>query len=146
MKIIKRLQETLDHIKYVVDLLWEKQNNISSIELIQHRLGSISLQDVRKEMSKVIPENERKEYVASVSSIYEKILKPKCEKFIAIQEEFMAREAENETQFLVGRGTINGLLLIMEDLKKDNDEHIENMRKDSENNLPKGKSPIGEIM
>lgn len=145
MKTIKRLLELLEHIKSGVDLLLKDKDILYTSDLIRNKLGSISLGDVRKDIQ--MSKDERKEYVARIHGIFKDIIEPKCKKFITMQEEFMARETEGEIQFLVGRGTINGILLILEDFEKDNLEHIENMKEDSGANKPNDiHSVIGEIL
>lgn len=93
--------------------------------LTRHLLASIDLIDVRDDQ--VMNPDERKEWVARVASNYavtSKIVK----RFLVAQEEFIARMAENEKQLMFARGTINGIMLIQEELENAFKEHMANIQ------------------
>ena len=86
--------------------------NKSATLLNRHQLGSLSLDDARDELS----ENEQKERNANVSSAFRHI-ELSIKKLIIVQQEFMANQCENESQLLFGRGTTNGLSLVLEEMQ-----------------------------
>jgi len=108
----------------------------AAVTLTRHLLNSIDLGDARSKLT-MTPE-ERKEYVARISSNFD-LLERLLKRLVIAQEEAMARGAmelksvsdKPETQVVFGRGTINGIMLVWDELDGYFKEHMEN--------LPRGK-------
>ena len=94
--------------------------NKSATLLNRHQLGSLDLSDAREELS----ENEQKERSASIATSY-KYIELSIKKLIIVQQEFMANQCENESQLLFGRGTTNGLSLVLEEMQSYKLQHEE---------------------
>lgn len=114
------------------------EKKITDVALMRELLGSIKLSDLEdKEMT----ENERKEYCASISAVYPRIEKD-IKKFLQSQIEWTVTKAEDWKQTIFGRGTFNGMDLLLNHWSKANEEHLERLK-------PQVKfdkhSPLGEI-
>ncbi len=83
-------------------------------EFIANKLGSIDLTDVR---NKTKTEDEFKAYQTAISAVFKDYIEPTIKMFIIAQEEFMARQAVTVDQLSVGRGTINGLFLLLDEFE-----------------------------
>lgn len=92
----------------------------SALLLNRHQLGSISLDTRNKELS----EEEKKARNISIANSF-KYIEPAIKKLIIAQQEFMAKQCENEQQLLFARGTINGLFIIREELQSYKSAHDE---------------------
>lgn len=101
-----------------LDFLRQYNNEIDKSfnlqEFIQNKLGSINLEDVRDIVK--LPE-DIKVYEAGIASIFKDHLEPTIKKLIITQEQFMARQVKDMDQLSFGRGTVNGLLLILEEFE-----------------------------
>ena len=110
---------------------------MKTLGLQRHLLGSIDLSDVDEEMN----ESERKEYVAAISAVFPRLEKD-IKKFLYQQLMYSSNQAENWEQVIFGRGTFNGLSLLLEYWKTINQEQLEK-------SIPKqqfdANVPIGEI-
>lgn len=82
----------------------------NSTELLRHLLASIDLSDIKEELSDEEFQNRATDAELFYKNHFEKVIKILIQK----QLEFMGQYAEDLEQFLVGRGTINGLSLIKE--------------------------------
>jgi hypothetical protein len=91
----------------------------SATLLNRHQLGSINLSDIPAKS-----ESEIKDYNAKVS-IYYPLIKLKVDELVKAQTEFMAKECVNEDQFLFSRGTINGLVLVLDEMNRCKGMHDE---------------------
>ena|SRR3990167_7370086 len=108
-----------------------------SVALMRNLLGSISLEDVQEaEMS----ESERKDYCASISAVFPRLEKD-IKKFLQEQLLFCSNSAENWDQVLFGRGTFNGMDLLLQHWKV---AHIEHASKIPKEEFDKN-SPINQI-
>ena len=94
--------------------------NKSATLLNRHQLGSLSLDDARDELE----ETKQKERNASIATSY-KHIEISIKKLIIAQQEFMANQCENESQLLFGRGTTNGLSLVLEEMQSYKNQHEE---------------------
>ena len=99
---IDSLYKKLDEIK--VDS--KKTDSQVALTLMKHQLASITLDDVKED---VMTSEERAEY----------------KKFVRHQEHFMSFEADGDNQLFFSRGSINGLGLMYESFKKENEEFKE---------------------
>lgn len=98
--------------------------NKSATLLNRHQLASIDLSDVPEKT-----EDEIKDYNAKVSISYP-LIKQKVDELVKLQTEFMARECVNNEQFLFARGTINGLVLVLDEMTKHKSQHEEEIAVD----------------
>ena len=81
----------------------------NSLKLLRHSLSSIDLKDIEeKEMS----ESETKDYNASISAVFPRLEKD-IKKFLYEQLMFIAINSENWNQVVFGRGTYNGIDLLL---------------------------------
>ena len=100
------------------------EDELDTLTLLKHQLGSIDLKDLEMgDMS----ESERKEYVASINAIYPRLEKD-TKKMLHEQLMFMSTEAENWDQIIFGRGTFNGIDLLLNHWKKASNEHEERLK------------------
>ena len=107
-----------------------------SLELLRHQLGSISLEDMpEEEMS----ESERQQYTAAISAVFPRLEKD-IKKFLHTQLMFISNEAHTWEHVLFGRGTYNGLALLLDYWKAAHTEYTSKGVKDDFNK----NNPIGE--
>ena len=115
---IDSLYKKLDEIQ--VDS--KKTDSQVALTLMKHQLASITLDDVKED---VMTSEERAEYLSKVASIVFPIVEKKYKKFVRHQEHFMSFEADGDNQLFFSRGSINGLGLMYESFKKENEEFKE---------------------
>lgn len=129
---LKDIQKNLAqiHNQQLIDSL-NKDERLTTTDLLRHQLGSINLKDVRDK--KELTENERKNYVANVAASF-KLIESDIKELIIAQEEFIATQATSWDQVLVGRGSINGLYLLLEKYEKAFLEHQDNIKPKDEFN------------
>lgn len=106
----------------VIDKAFDKRDELKSSELIRHKLGSIDLPDIE---NKIMSPQERMEYCGKVALNFKTVIEPEIKKMIKLQEEWMAEKSDGVQQFDIGRGTINGLLLVLEKFEKDYSDYIQ---------------------
>jgi hypothetical protein len=100
-----------------------------TIALQRNLLGSIDLSDLDNSEE---TEQERKDYCAAIFAIYPRIEKD-LKKFMYEQLLFSSNQAVSWEQVIFGRGTFNGLSLMLEHWKLAQAEHIANVtNKDEE--------------
>lgn len=75
----------------------------------------------------IMDTEERKNYVSEVSVVFEKVLKPKIEKLIYQQKEYIALKGLKD-EYDFDRGTMNGILTVFEEFEKDHLEHLDNTK------------------
>ena len=95
----------------------------SALLLNRKQLGCIDLSDIKEPKE----ENKKKERNAKIASDF-RYIEPAIKKLIIAQQEFMANQCENESQLLFGRGSMNGLALVLEELKNYKSEHEEDTK------------------
>ena len=106
----------------IIDKAFDKRDELKSSELIRHKLGSIDLPDIE---NKIMSTQERMEYCGKVALNFKTVIEPEIKKMIKLQEEWMAEKSDGVQQFDIGRGTINGLLLVLEKFEKDYSDYIQ---------------------
>ncbi len=117
-----------------------KELDQNSLKLIRHQLGSISLEDVEeKEMS----EAETKDYNASISAIFPRLEKD-IKKFLHEQLMYTANEAEFWERVIFGRGTYNGMDLLLNHWRQAHTAHTARVLEVGEEGFDPNKS-IGEL-
>jgi len=98
----------MSYLKNLYNYLFHKSVTLMN----RHQLGSIDLPDIKEELT----ENEQKERNANIANSY-KYIEPTIKKLLIAQQEFMAKQCENENQLLFGRGSINGIAVVLEELR-----------------------------
>ncbi len=109
-----------------------------TILLQRHLLGSISFEDIQDEEES---EQDRKDYCSAIFAIYPRLEK-KLKKLLLTQLMFSSNEADTWEKVILGRGTTNGLALLLEEIEKANSEHIANNKQKDEFDKA---SPIAEL-
>ena len=99
----------------------DKREKLKTSELIRHKCGSIDLTDANKVMSK----EERMEYCGKVALNFKTVIEPEIKRMIRLQEEWMATQSDGIMQFEIGRGTINGLYLVLEKFERDYSDYLQ---------------------
>lgn len=115
------------------------QHDIDSLLLLHHALGSVDLSDVEEEKEQT--EAERAEYIAAISAVYPRLEKD-IKRFLYAQLMFVSNNAETWEQVLFGRGTFNGMDVLLNYWKQ---AHIENAQKSRPEVTESPNSPIGEL-
>lgn len=112
-----------------------------SIELLRHLLGSIDFSDVEDE-EKEMSETERREYCSAIFAVWPRLEKD-IKKFLHTQLMFSSNEADTWERVIFGRGTFNGLDLLLEHWRKAKTEY-EALPKEDKKDFDKN-NPISEI-
>ena len=112
---------------------------VDSLALVRHRLGSIDLSDVEREMD----ENERREYCSTISAVFPR-LERDIKKFLHEQLLFISNNAEAWEQVIFARGTFNGMDILLNHWEKANAEHLK-LNKDKNEKEPENHNPIATI-
>lgn len=92
---------------------------MSDLEVLRHELASIDLSDIEEED---MTESERTEYVAAISAVFPRLEKD-IKKFLHAQLMFVSNNAQDMNQVSFGRGTFNGMVLLLENWKRAHEEH-----------------------
>lgn len=117
---IKRRELEFDILNSKLDLLKSKPD----IVLMRHMLGSIDLSDVKEEE---MTEGQRAEYCNTISAVYP-VLEKDIKRLLYAQLMFASNQAETWDGVIFGRGTFNGMDILLEHWKKAYDEHIAKTR------------------
>ena len=81
-----------------------------TIKLQRNLLGSIDIEDLEdKEMT----DEERKDYCAAIFAVYPRLEKD-LKRFLHTQLMFSSNEADTWEKVIFGRGTFNGIALLLE--------------------------------
>lgn len=111
------------------------RNLLSSIDV-----GEIDLSSILGDKNVIEDSQKRKQKVANVSPVFLDIIDPLFKELVLRQLLFMGTNSSDVNQFNFSRGTINGLFLLREEIKKMHDEHEFNLREERE----KGKHDYNE--
>ena len=87
----------------------------STLALQRHLLGSIDFSDI--EENEQMSETERKAYCAAIFAVFPRLEKD-LKKALYDQLMFVSNEAQTWEQVLFGRGTFNGISLMLEKWRK----------------------------
>ena len=110
----------------------------SDVAFMRHLLGSIDLSEIENsEMS----ESERKAYCSQISAVFPLIEKD-IKKLLYEQLMFSSEEAETWDKVIFGRGTFNGMDILLEHWRKAHLEHLEKGKPKENFDV---NNPIGEI-
>ena len=108
-----------------------------SLDLMRKQLGSVTIEDLEHEE---MDESERKQYCASISAVF-----PRLEKDMKVllhaQMMYIGTQAGNMEEVIFGRGTFNGIDLLLEMWKK---AHLEHTNKEPKEEFDET-SPLGEV-
>lgn len=111
----------------------------STIKLQRNLLGSIDLTNITSEKEET--EQEKKDYCAAVFAIFPRLQK-KIKQMMHAQLMFSSFEADTWERVIFGRGTFNGLSLMLEELQQAHDQHISNTKPKEEFDKA---NPLGEL-
>ncbi len=104
-----------------------------SLEAMRHLLASIDLSDVGDE--EMTPD-ERKEYNAAISAVFPRLEKD-IKRFLHAQLMFVSNNAQDMNQISFGRGTFNGMDLLLNHWKKAHEEHtVKEPKEDMDKHSP----------
>jgi hypothetical protein len=96
-----------------------------SVKVIRHLLASIDLSDIKEDEE--MSESDRKAYCSAIFAVYPRIEKD-IKKLLYEQLMFSSNNAETWEQVIFGRGTFNGMDLLLEKWKKVAVEHEANVK------------------
>lgn len=105
-----------------------------TIALQRNLLASIDLSDTEDELS----ETDRRAYCAAIFAVFPRLEKD-IKKLLNEQLLFSANQADTWEKVIFGRGTFNGMALLLEKWKEASAEHIANSKTeefDKTNSLP----------
>lgn len=115
-----------------------------SIKLMRHLLGSIDLSDIQEE-EKELSEADRKAYCSAIFAVFPRIKKD-IKKLLYEQLMFISNNAENWEQVIFGRGTFNGMDILLEKWQSATTEHEANVKEGLKENKNIDKNnPISQI-
>src|SRR3990167_9617159 len=91
-----------------------------TISLQRNLLGSISIEDVTEGEE---TEADRKAYCAAIFAVFPRLEKD-LKKFLHAQLLFSSNQADTWERVIFGRGTFNGISLLLEHWQQAHNEHI----------------------
>jgi len=100
----------------------DEQNARQLIRTLRESLHLVDLSDLRavkesgyKNHADTFKDDaDRREYVGTMASYWTNGLQKEIERMIYMQEKFLNIQSQNHEQDMLGRGTLNGLLLVWE--------------------------------
>jgi len=120
---IKNWFEGFNLLSRKLDMVLSRmQPREESIVLMRHLLGSIDLSDVPEE--KEMSEGEEKEYCAAISAVFPRLEKD-IKKFLYDQLHFSSNQADTWERVIFGRGTFNGMDILLNHWRIANNKHLE---------------------
>ena len=115
-------------------------------EIVRHQLGSINLKDMQEPDKMEI--GERKQYVSEIALItMKKPFRNEIDLLRHAQAFFMAELAQDMRQLDFGRGTMNGITLVLERFEALATEHLKNTEPagDIDKNAPIEETTISDL-
>ena len=103
-----------------------------SLKAIRHLLGSIDLSDVESE--KEMSETERIAYCAAIFAVFPRLEKD-IKRMLYEQLMFICNKANDMEQVAFGRGTFNGMDLLLEEWRKASAEYVSKNKEKDENKV-----------
>lgn len=133
--ILTRLGLITDQLSDIYDLLKNKKetDTPSLLVIARHSLGSIDISDITNPDNK--PQKDYAEYTAQAAQFYN-FFKQEAEWMMKLQHDYWFTQADGENQMYFGRGTMNGIQLLLQRFEKLKDTHLENIK-------PKEEPPLG---
>ena len=132
MKFIRELKNKIDTILTntgeILRLLKQVAQPKKESELLtvaRHTLGSIDISDITDPDN--LPEADYKEYVATAFGIHSMIQK-ELKWIMKLQHDFWFTQSDGWDQTLFGRGTTNGIQLIVDRFELLKNKHLENTK------------------
>ena len=143
MKFIKELKQNIltllqrsgfmsDQLADIYDLLKNKTETDKTVPLLvvaRHTLGSIDVSDITNPDDKT-PEDYL-EYTAQAAQFL-KFFENEAKWIMKLQHDWWFTNADGENQMYFGRGTTNGIQLLLERFKLLRDAHIQGNKKEEE--------------
>ena len=118
-----------DKAKFLESLKEEEPKDAPYFLVNRHYLLSVKPEDA-DEYLEISNESERREYEAEASTVFNnKVFKRELKHLFALQALFVANEATNWEQSLIGRGNVNGIGLVLDRFEELNSRHLENVRR-----------------
>ena len=105
-----------------------KEFNDNTLTLLRNQLGSIGLLSIEQED---MSEAEAKEYNAAISAVFPRIEKD-IKKFLYQQLLFISNESHSWEHVIFGRGTYNGLNLLLDYWRRAHIAHTERIVNENE--------------
>lgn len=118
-----RLEEVASRLNEFED---DSDLTAKATKLIRHQLGSIDLSDVEIEE---MTESERAQYLGVAVGAFGNTIKQEAKKLLKAQEEYLSRTVDNEKTLMFSRGTVNGIMLILETYEDYRKEYIAREKK-----------------
>lgn len=112
----------------------------NTLEVMRHMLGSIDLSDHKNDKIEM-SESERKEYCAAISAVFPRLEKD-IKSFLYEQLHYSSNQAEIWEKVIFGRGTFNGMDILLSFWKSAHEEHLAKLKPDEKFDKH---SPIAEI-
>jgi hypothetical protein len=104
--------------------LIKKSFNELLTDLNRNQLGSISLNDINNIQN--FSASERKSYLQDAEVIWSNpVFQNEVKKIVQTQLEFIAKFTTEQSQVYVGRGTINGIMILYEWIEKLHNEYTQ---------------------
>lgn len=124
-------------VETLIDLIVKSQSRQeeASSALLRHQLGSIDLSDVTEDEE--MSESERRDYCAAIFAVFPRLEKD-IKKFLYQQLMFSSNNATTWEQVIFGRGTFNGIDLLLDHWQKAQAEHIPPPQEDFDRHSPIG--------
>lgn len=121
MKFFNELKNSVDKILAILQQKREPAPVLTS-DLMRSILGSIKIDDIQE--PEFANTEEKTVYLAEAVAALRRFIEPRCKKLIAQQKDFLADQAEGQ-QVIFGRGSMNGIKLVLESFEKDLIEYQE---------------------
>ena|SRR3990167_5661073 len=94
----------------------------------RYYLSSIKPEDADEYLSD-LTEQEKKEYESEASTVYNNpVFKKEIKHLLGLQSLYVSSQVENWERSLVGRGTINGIGLVLDRFETLHSRHLENVK------------------
>ena len=141
MKFIKELKQNIltilqrsgfmsDQLADIYDLLKNKKDETPALLVVaRHTLGSIDVSDITNPDDKT-PEDYL-EYTAQAAQFL-KFFENEAKWIMKLQHDYWFTQADGENQMYFGRGTTNGIQLLLDRFKLLRDAHIQGNKKEEE--------------
>lgn len=124
-------EEKAAMLKSIVEEMDKEPAKVEPAYLLanRHYFLSIKPEDV-DEYLEISNESDRRAYEAEASTVFNsKVFKKELKHLLAVQALFVANEAKNWDQNLIGRGNVNGIGLVLDRFEELNSRHLDNVKR-----------------
>ena len=121
----RKLRDLENQVSLLKLKLSLSEAKVSTTELIRRQLSSLNLSDFTKDDK--MSESERREYVSAISAVWPR-LERDIKRFLYDQLIFTSNNSESWDQVIFGRGTFNGMDLLLNHWRKVHEEHQMNSK------------------